>query len=149
SMIEGWLSNAFWKRKLPFPEGATVPHWSFPVPPGWQRIVTRPLPEICAWSWMEHHRAIQQGLERLGLQPRCVVVRYEDLAADRARTLATLAKRLGFSWTEDQENRSMQVGSSWTTVSAPRADKWRDTRAAEIETILPMISDTMVELGYR
>jgi hypothetical protein len=42
----------------------------------------------------------------------------------------------------------MQVGSSWTTVSAPRPDKWRETPSREIEAILPMISDALVRLGY-
>jgi len=148
SMIEGWLSGSFMERALPFPEGATVPHWTFPVPPGWEAACRRSLPEICAWSWVEHHRSIRRGIERLGLGPRTLEVRYEELQADRAGTLAALAERLAFRWSPELVERAMQVGASWATVSAPRPGKWRETRRREIEAILPIISDELVRLGY-
>ena len=148
SMIEGWHSGAFMERALPFPDGAAVSHWTFPVPPGWEAVCTRSLPEICAWSWLEHHRFIQEGIDRLGLRERTVEVRYEDLQADRGATLAALAGRLGFRWSPDLAERAKRVGTSWATVSAPRPDKWRDTRRREIEAILPIISDALGRLGY-
>jgi hypothetical protein len=148
SMIEAWLSGSFMRRQLPLPEGATVSHWTFPVPRGWEAVCARPLPEICAWSWMEHHRAVQDGIERLGLRQRTVEVRYEQLLADRGGTLAALAGGLGFSWSPDLEERAMQVGTSWATVSDPREDKWRETRSREVESVLPMIADALRRLGY-
>lgn len=67
-LIDGWLSHKFYSYALPSgyldidgytstPAGAKG-WWKFDAPPGWQAMKSSPLLEVCAFQWLEAHRAI-------------------------------------------------------------------------------------------
>ncbi len=150
SMIEGWPHlERFGKPQLSTVlqtlRPRTIEHWSYPAPPGWQRVVGRPLAEICAWSWRQHVEAVLEFFER---EARPLVrVTYEQLVRDPALTVRSLAQELDLPWSDEIEARVRAAPPSRTTVSKPDRDKWR-LRQAEIERLRPIIRETAARIGY-
>lgn len=149
SMLEGWNSGFFWKRPLPFPADATIAHWTYPIPPGWQRVVHRPLPEICAWSWQEHNRYVLEKVKQDEVfQRNYIRISYEDLRADPDRAIEKVADFAGLTPTEESRQYINNKRPSWTTISQPKAGKWREKNPDAIAQIVPQIAPMMAELGY-
>jgi Sulfotransferase family len=151
SMLEGWPYWQFGKARLtPFLRGlnSTIEKWTYPAPPGWQSIVSRPLPEICAWSWRQHIEHVLQFLRRQGANREVNWVRYESLISDVPGTIEALCSKFDLELTEKAKHHARTFPWSQTTVSAPSPDKWMKTRRKEIQSILPMIESTAKEIGY-
>jgi len=151
SMIEGWpFINRFGKSQLSPVLNAlqkrTIEHWTYPAPPGWQEQVSRPLVEICAWSWLQH---VEHVLDFFSQRKRSyLLVKYEDLVSDPRIVLTEIARsfdlKLTASILEYAENPSLSA----TTITPPRKDKWRDLYYQEISSVLPMVAQTARKLGY-
>lgn len=149
SMLEGWNSGFFWKRPLPFPADATIAHWTYPIPPGWQEMVTQSLPEICAWSWQEHNRYVLEKCEQdEAFRRNCIRLAYEDLLADPRAAIAKIATFTGLTATEESDRYIGEQRPSWTTISQPQAEKWRHKNPDAIAQIAPKIAPMMAKLGY-
>lgn len=149
SMLEGWNSGFFWKRPLPFPPDATITHWTYPIPPGWQKIVSQSLPEICAWSWQEHNRyVLEKYRQDEAFRRNCIRISYEDLLADPHNTIEKIAAFAGLTITEECRQYIDEKRPSWTTISQPKAEKWREKNPDAIAQITPQIAPMMAELGY-
>lgn len=150
SMIEGWpYADRFGKAQLT-PEILKIPkvkisHWTYPAPPGWQEIISKPLHEICAWSWEQHVTYVQAFLKN---NKRYIVIRYEDLVSDPVKTMRHIASHLNLEISDELIKYSMKPQLSFTTVSEPARDKWKNMYKREIESILPLISSTAMSLGY-
>ena len=104
SMIEGWPHvERFGKPQLTdrireTPE-ATVEHWTYPAPPGWEEQLPRPLPEICAWSWKQH---VNQAFDFVqDAKTKSLTIRYEDLRDETRATIHTVANTFFFFQAED------------------------------------------------
>lgn len=150
SMLEGWNSGFFWQRPLPLPEGATISHWCYPIPPGWPQVIDRPLEEICAWSWIEHNRYVLERRESdAGFASRCLCLTYEDLLAEPAMILEKIADFTGLAVSQDCKNYLKEKRPSWTTISQPKADKWKEKNPKAISRITPLITPMMHALGYQ
>lgn len=150
SMIEGWPHiERFGKPQLtPIVrsiDGATVDHWTYPPPPGWQDVVTRPLPEICAWSWKQH---VTWVLEFFEDAPPVARVKYEDLRDTPHDEVHRLASILGAEPTEALSDFLASNPESDTTVSSPRKGKWREKNEKVIRDIIPIVRDTAHRIGY-
>lgn len=150
SMIEGWPHiDRFGKPQLtPIVqsiEGATVDHWTYPPPPGWQDVVTRPLPEICAWSWKQH---VTWALDFFEEMPPTARVRYEDLRDNPREEAHRLASILDAETTDALQYFLASNPESDTTVSSPRKGKWREKNEKVIRDILPIVRDTAHRVGY-
>lgn len=122
SMIEGWSErNRFGKAPLtPHIErvrGASIPHWSYPAPPGWAKTLSWSLPEICTWSWERHVRYILDFYARTSV--RAQWVRYEDLVASPGHTLRQVAEGLGWRVDESLGERLRELPLSRTVVTPP------------------------------
>jgi hypothetical protein len=72
-LIDGWLSYKFYSHALPpgyldidgysaTPAG-TKGWWKFDAPPEWQAMKASSLSEVCAFQWVEAHRAILDATE--------------------------------------------------------------------------------------
>jgi hypothetical protein len=151
SMIEGWPYVGRFGKKQLTPvlhrlQPRTIEHWAFPAPPGWQAVVSRPLAEICAWSWRQHVETVLKFFERRS-RP-LIRVTYEQLTHDPAHTVRRLADDLQLSWSTRAEAYARAAPLSRTVVSKPDRDKWRLKHATEIERLLPMISQTAARVGY-
>jgi hypothetical protein len=119
SMIEAWGCGGF--KTYPRLPGWTGPPWSLLLVPGWQQLNGRTLPEVVAKQWATTTQIL---LDR-------------DLLASPQMTVERLATSLGLEW-----DRSLgpQLPFSKTTVSRPKADKWRNN-AQVIEAVLPIVED--------
>ncbi|MGD2180468.1 sulfotransferase family protein [Lusitaniella coriacea] len=147
SMLEGWNSGFFWKRPLPFPKNSTVSHWTYPIPPGWQNVVRQTLPEICAWSWMEHNRYVLERLQGNEMfHSRCMAISYEYLLAEPQHILEKVADFSNLTITPECIQYIENKNTSWTTLSAPKADKWKEKNPEAIEQILPQITPMLEQL---
>jgi hypothetical protein len=150
SMIEGWGRPEFSTpqltpivRQLP---GATVEHMTYAAPPGWKDAVSLPLPQICAWSWMQH---IEYALDFFRKHEKAYqVVRYEELVNNHRHTVCELAAKLGLVVTDSIIDYLEHPPLSRTTVSRPHRDKWMTKNREAIESVRPMINDLAERVGY-
>ena len=150
SMIEGWKIFVKVGVDLPFPEDSTVCHWSYAIPPGWQNVAQKPLEEICAWSWVEHNRYVLE--KRDGSQifsSKYLQLSYEDLLANPMKVIQQVSEFTGIKISKDCLNYVDQNNISWTTISAPKPDKWKEKNPEVINKIMPIISPMMNQLNYK
>lgn len=151
SMLEGWpYVDRFGKAQLtPIIKSiscATIPHWTYPAPPSWQNVVTRPLPEICAWSWQQHIEHVLEFFNRRN--KKYILICYESLLSEPLAIFADLSKRLRLDLTEAEKEYVAKPSLSSTTVSLPEVNKWKKKHFKEIMSILPMIEHTARKIGY-
>jgi hypothetical protein len=133
SMIEAWRSGAF--RTYPNLPGWAGPPWSLLLVPGWERLNGRPLPEIVAHQWAATTTTLLDDLETLP-RDRLRTIGYSDFLASPQAVVERLAASLGLGW---DRPLGPSLPLSVTTVSAPRADKWRAAEAA-IEDVWPAVA---------
>lgn len=149
SMLEGWNSNFFWKRPIPNIPNATVPHWCYPFPPDWQRVISRPLVEICAWSWIEHNRYILEYLEsNKSFRERYIRISYEDFIDNPHVLLKQVLAFVGLENTSECIQKLHEDSTSWTTISPPKKNKWKKNSEL-INTIQPLIKEMMQTFSYQ
>lgn len=149
SMIEGW--NTFVKVGLdyPFPEDATVPYWSYALPPGWQETLHKPIEEICAWSWIEHNKYVVKKLETdQAFASKCLKIFYEDFVSDPTSVVAQISSFCNLEASPESTRYLNAKPLSRTTISKPNRDKWRIKNGEKIERVSDMICPFMEELGY-
>lgn len=149
SMMEGWNSGFFWERPLPFSSNASVAHWTYPIPPGWQNVEEESLEEICAWSWIEHNRYILERYNQSeSFRDRYMRITYERLVENPIEIISSILEFSGLQMSQECIDYLGQKNVSWTTISTPKTDKWREVNFNQISNVLPTISPFMKELGY-
>ncbi|MBA3511725.1 sulfotransferase [Sphingomonas sp.] len=131
SMIEAWLSGAF--RTYPRLPGWTGHPWSLLLVPGWQRLIGRPLPEVVAEQWAITSETLLGDLAALPRE-RLRAVDYGEFLASPQPIADALAQSLDLKW----DRRLGPLPLSKTTVSKPRAGKWRSIEPV-IEAVLPIV----------
>lgn len=143
SMMQAWRSNGWVTyRRL---AGWNGP-WSLLLPPGYLRLLDRPLEEIVAFQWQAANETILDDL-RCVPRDRWTTVRYEDLIRDPGSEVARLLEFAGLSMDPRlAEYLSKPLPLSRHTKTAPDPDKWRQD-AAEIERVLPAILAVSARLG--
>lgn len=151
SMIQGWpYCDRFGKPQLgsflKHISNASIQHWSYPAPPHWRTVVSKPLPEICAWSWQQHiHYALQFFTRR---SQSVIQVRYEDLSKNPALTIQTLAQQLGLRISKASQAYAEHPPLSRTTLSVPYPQKWQALNRDDITSLYPQIEMTAQKIGY-
>jgi hypothetical protein len=151
SMIQGWPYVGLFGKPQLTPTirslgAATVEHWSYPAPPGWQTMLSEPLPRICAWSWQQHvEYALRFFQDR---QQDVCWIRYEDLVTDPWPTVCALNESLGLRPSSETRRQIDLRPISRTTITEPAKDKWQQRNLQCILSILPMIKDTASAIGY-
>jgi len=136
SMMEAWESGGF--RTYPNLPGWSGLPWSLLLVPGWRELVGKPLPEIVAAQWETTTRILLDDLESL-VPERWCVARYDALVDDPNREIARVCAAVGFGWDQTLDARLPLANH---TVSAPRADKWRQ-READIAPMLERMAATV------
>jgi hypothetical protein len=150
-MIEGWAHiDRFGKPQLTVdaiqPGVRVVDHWTYPAPPGWRQMVSRPLSEICAWTWQQH---VEHALRFFHARNAGEIwVRYEELIRDPWSVVWALAQNLGLEVNNDTAASVAERRLSRTVVSKPNSDKWKQSRYEQIMSVLPMIRVTASRVGY-
>jgi hypothetical protein len=143
SMMQAWRSKGWVTyRRL---AGWNGP-WSLLLPPGYERLLDRPLEEIVAFQWQAANETILDDLRSVP-RDRWTTVRYEDLVRDPGSEVARLLDFAGLSMDPRlAEYLSKPLPLSRHTKTAPDPDKWRQD-AAEIERVLPALAAVSARLG--
>ncbi len=149
SMIEGWESGRFSKRRLPDDVETSLPWWCFPYPPGWEAQLGNSLEEVCAWSWVQHNRFITDSLDRLNLTEATLTLRYQDLLADLEGTLSLIDQHTGLKTKKRIAAEDQLKQPSWSVVSAPKKDKWKEINYDRILSVESIFQETEALLTQR
>lgn len=132
SMIEAWRSGAF--QTYPGLPGWPGPLWSLLLVPGWERLRGLPLPEIVAHQWATTTDTLLEDLEALPAD-RIRALDYAAFLAAPQPAVERLAASLGLGW---DRPLGPSLPYSVTTLSPPRADKWRALEGP-IEHVMPIV----------
>lgn len=135
SMMRAWESGKF-KTYSMLPGWTGLP-WSLVLVPGWRELIGAPLPQIVAHQWTAATNLLLDDLEQLPRE-RVIGLDYAALVADPQSAMERLAPALGLGW---DRTLSETLPASRMTLTAPRADKWREL-ASEIDSVWPIVADT-------
>jgi hypothetical protein len=145
SLIESWETPSLAHARVNV-DGRAV-SWMMLTAPGWLDLVDAPVPEKAAFQWKAGTEYVLQDLQGMDAS-RVVRLAYEDLVADPAEQLLRVLDHCELSHAPEVLVKAATVGAAGrTSLSAPRADKWR-ARAAEIEPLLPPLAPLRRALGY-
>ncbi len=151
SMMQGWnQTGRFEKPALQEAlraTGSELIHWAYPAPPGWQDVATRPLVEVCAWSWTQHVQFIQNSLQHIP-DDRKTLVFYEELQDNPDALAERLARFCDLEIGPMLQNYLRERPLSRTTVTPPDPDKWRRLYGDQIDQVLPTLAPILTSLGY-
>ena len=155
SLIEGWRARPrFVKYRLPEPFENLGPlsgdRWSFVLVPGWRELRSASLEEICARQYLACNQAVLDARSQMD-GSRWVDVAYEELVASPVVELRRLYGELGLAFTRAAESNAAALADrrARTTLTAPRAEKWRDQNPDAVARILPQLADIEQRLGYQ
>lgn len=132
SMMEAWHSGGF--RTYPQLPGWNGPPWSLLLVPGWQKLRGFQLPQIVAHQWAITTEQLLNDLDQLS-SDRIQAIDYSDLIAEPQTEIERLANALDLKW---DRQLSGDLPLSKTTVSKPKADKWRRMEPM-INSIWPIV----------
>jgi len=151
SLMDGWRAAGTYRTyETPVPlsiAGYAGRAWCFTLPPGWRRLVERPLEEVCAEQWAASAEALQAAVPGLGAAGRVHETSYEDLVARPREVLAGVLRFLGLPFEEAllPEGDRLRVINA---VTPPAPDKWRARNGPAVERILPRIAAAQAGWGY-
>ncbi|MEO0537407.1 MAG: sulfotransferase [Cyanobacteria bacterium P01_A01_bin.123] len=146
SMIEGW--NTFVKVGIDLPTSTKIKHWAYAMPPGWQTQVEKPIEEICAWSWIEHNRYVLDKFTGKSNSGNYIRLYYEDLLSNPLKMLEKISTFADLPTSEQAFAYINSKKLSWSAISPPKRDKWKELNLEKIERISPKIEPMMKKLGY-
>ncbi len=142
SIIDAWRAGGW--ITYPALPGWDGP-WSLLLPPGWQALKGRPLPEIAAYQWATTNQTIMDDLEQLPADRRHVV-RYSDFVADPAAVIRGVCEFAGIAFDEALSERTGgDLPPSRHTLTPPKAGKWKKN-AAGIEPLIPGLAPLIERL---
>jgi hypothetical protein len=134
SMMEAWKSP----RWVTYPRlpGWRGPPWSLLLPPGWQALSGRPLPEICAFQWASANQIMLDDLDTLPAD-RWIACSYSDLTDRTEPAIERICRFAGLEVDPRLRQRiSGALPHSRYTHTAPDPDKWRKNE----ELISPVLA---------
>lgn len=142
SIIDAWRSGGWVTYpQLPGWDGP----WSLLLPPGWQSLKGKPLPEVAAYQWATTNQTIMDDLEALPADRRHVV-RYSDFVADPAGVIRGICEFAGLEFDGALKERTGgELPVSRHTLTPPKADKWKKN-AAEIEPLMAGLQPVLERL---
>jgi len=154
SLMEAWRARPrFVRYQLPEPLNGlgelSGDRWSLVLVPGWRDLREAPLEEICARQYVACNNAVLEDRAALA-GSSWVDVRYETLVAEPVDELRRVYDVLGLAFTEHAEQfaRVLVENRSRTTLTSPRAEKWRDRNAGAVARVASQLAETERLLGY-
>lgn len=142
SILDAWRAGGW----VTYPE---LPGWGGPwsmlLPPGWQALKGKPVPEVAAFQWATTNRIIMDDLEQIPAERRHVV-RYSDFVADPAAVVRGVCAFAGLDFDAALSERTGgDLPPSRHTLTPPEAGKWKKN-AAEIEPLIPDLQPLLERL---
>jgi hypothetical protein len=154
SLMEAWRARPrFVRYRLPERLSGlgelSGDRWSLVLVPGWRELREASLAEICARQYVACNQAVLDQRETLP-GSSWVDVRYESLIAEPVDELRRVYAELGLRFTDEAERfaRKLAENQARTTLTAPRAEKWRDRNAEAIAGVTSQLAETERRLGY-
>ena len=154
SLMEAWRARPrFVRYRLPERLNGlgdlSGDRWSLVLVPGWRELREASLAEICARQYIACNKAVLAEREALP-GSTWVDVRYESLIAEPIDELRRVYDELGLRFTDEAERfaRTLAENQARTTLTAPRAEKWRDRNAEAISGVTSQLAETERRLGY-
>ncbi len=155
SLIHGWSRPdefGAWSQDLPAEvriDNGAYKRWCFFLFPGWRNYLNTSIEEVCAKQWVEANKSILMAKEEIPCN-RWIEIFYEDILNSPKETFQTVFRQLGLPFDEEMKRHcDSMVENPYNAFSIPRLNKWRDENRVRIEKILPAISETMTDLGYK
>jgi len=154
SLMEAWRARPrFVKYRLPEPMTGIEPldgrDWSLVLVPGWRDLGEARLEEICASQYVACNEAVLDA--RTSIDPsRWIDTTYEDLTRsplDEFRRIYA-ALDLDFDPAAQSFAEGLAEQLTSTTLTAPRADKWREQNPEAISRVMPQLAEIERRLGY-
>ncbi len=149
SMLTGWCHERLRKKvfdRYVKAAGSEVTSWTYAAPPGWHNMLGMSLPEVCAWSWIQHVEAIRKFRDQGNPG---ILLRYEDLVEDAPSVVDALADHLGLRVTPEIRDYLIAPPRSRSTLSAHRSGTDRALLASQVDAVLPMVASAAGMFGYR
>ena len=142
SILDAWRAGGWVTYpQLPGWDGP----WSMLLPPGWQALKGKPVPEVAAFQWAATNRIIMDDLEQIPAERRHVV-RYSDFVADPAAVIRGVCAFAGLEFDAALSERTGgDLPPSRHTLTPPEAGKWKKN-AAEIEPLIPDLQPVLDRL---
>ncbi len=155
SLIHGWSRPeefGAWSQDLPaevrIDNGAYM-RWCFFLFLEWRNYLSSSIEEVCARQWVEANRSILMAKEQIPGN-RWTEIFYEDILSSSKETFQTIFRQLELPFDEEMKlHCESMVKNPYNAFSTPRLHKWRDENHERIGQILPIISDTMTDMGYK
>ncbi len=155
SLIHGWDrpdEYGAWSQDLPVEvriNQGTYKRWCFFLFPEWRNYLNSLIEEVCAKQWVEANRSILMAKKDIPGN-RWIEVFYEDILNSSTKTFQSVFRQLELPFDEAMKRHcESMVENPYNAFSTPRLHKWKDENRSRIEKILPIISDTMADMGYK
>jgi hypothetical protein len=156
SLIQGWKK----RKKEAFDEIKRIPRlnrelnfknfdgklWRFTLPPGWSDHVDGNLEEACAYQWYKSNESALESLEKIP-DSRKLTISYEDLVSNTADVIKEICDFTEIEYNSTLKKLVEKPPEVNYLDGKPKQDKWKQNAAA-IESVRPIIEDTMKKLGY-
>jgi len=154
SLIEGWRARPrFVTHRLRDPLTGIAPldgrRWSFVLIPGWRELRNAPLEVICARQYAVCNLAVLAARERIA-PDRWSEVSYERLVEDPTGQLQRLHEELGLRFDDAARAAAARLTATPapTSLTPPRAGKWRTENRETVERVLPLVADVERRLRH-
>lgn len=154
SLIHGWGrpdEYATWSRNLPVDveiENNSYKHWCFFLFSGWRSFLRSSVEEVCAHQWIAANQAMLASKKGVP-QGQWIEVLYEDILKSAADTFREIYKKIDLPFTDSiKRHCETLVANPYNAFSTPRLEKWKEENRERIERIIPLITPTMIQMGY-
>ena len=139
SIIEAWRSGRF--VTYPLIAGNHFP-WSLLLPPGWKKLVGKPLEEVAAFQWQAANEYALHDLAHLGTD-QWTAICADDLIQSTRETIHKLCHFMRIDIDEHLESIcSGELKMSRYTLTTPQPGKWRKN-ADVVQRVLPLLEKTI------
>lgn len=153
SLIEGWRKRDDGKGRIPKLEvplnikGYDKQYWRFALPPASAAYADKSLEEVCAHQWISSNESIMNDLKDIA-EDRQMTIKYEDLVANMPELIQKICEFTDLDYS-DAMRKIAEKPPAINTIKGgkPNKDKWK-RNADLIERVMPMLEETMAEMGY-
>jgi Sulfotransferase family len=153
SLIEAWRARFGVAYRLPVDlalSDYSGRYWCFALFPAWRDLVKTSLADIAAQQFAaSYDQLLEDTASCLSSRHTVTEIRYEDLLQAPVDVSAQLLEQLELEPSDAVFTRARTLTGhlSKSTVSPPRADKWRDYEE-QVRSVLPQLRKTILRLGY-
>lgn len=132
SIIDGWQSKHF----ITYPNLPGFNNrWSYLLPPNWQKLQGKSIPEIASFQWASCNQAIHDELSQMPKE-NYHVVNYQDFLDNTSEVVNKLCEFIGIAYdTELKSYCEKPLPYSRYTLSKPQKNKWLKHKFDLVEPI--------------